>query len=408
MNSKTTETHAWFRSRKNGSLPCAWQGWVALVLWLAMGYAGLQLFSGHPWRILTSILCLSAGFNVLLLKRGERPRSPGAEPPPPSEPNPAPPTGLTFRTTLNSIALRRLWILLLFLALGYGQQLQRVHMDLSALTLRPFWIVATFWVFIILSVYNLSARSITFAQDKITEHRNNGIREISLGDLRRARFESNRVLVKPATGKPFALTRMGFPQKDWEAILSEFQRRAQPGAPAGIQGQGTPGVAKAPSVEAGTANCPVALNNAVRRPAISVGLYSSIKSREAALVVVRDSALGFFALAAIQGVVGLFITPLVLIDVAILVVSALALRRWKSRVAAIVLLCICLANVIVTTLNLLGSASSGGRNIILAIIALWLAIRAVWATFLLHARICSTPLSREAADQNGTISWKSG
>jgi hypothetical protein len=119
---------------------------------------------------------------------------------------------------------------------------------------------------------------------------------------------------------------------------------------------------------------------------ISVGLYSSIKSREAALLVVRDSALGFFVLAAIQGMVGLFITPFVLIDVAILVICGLALHRWKSRVAAVALLCISLHNAVGTVLTCFGIANFGGRNILLVSFAVWMAVRAVRAAFLLHGK----------------------
>jgi hypothetical protein len=96
---QATEEHTWFRSRKNGSLPCAWQGWVAVVVWLALAYGCLEVFSGHPWRILASILLLAAGFNVLLQKRAQSAVAVEA----PDQPTP----GSVATTTVESASTRR-------------------------------------------------------------------------------------------------------------------------------------------------------------------------------------------------------------------------------------------------------------------------------------------------------------
>ena len=120
------------------------------------------------------------------------------------------------------------------------------------------------------------------------------------------------------------------------------------------------------------------------------GLFSKIESRDYALKITKDSAGGFFAVAAIQGGIGVFIAPSMLIDAAILAILAAILRAWKSRIAAILLLLLSLAIVVTTVLTMLGIAKAGGSNILLALIVLWTAIRAVQATFVLHGRFAES------------------
>lgn len=121
-----------------------------------------------------------------------------------------------------------------------------------------------------------------------------------------------------------------------------------------------------------------------------VGLFSKIESREDALKVTKDSAGGFFVVAAIQGGIGVFLAPSLLVDAALLALLAAILRTWESRVAAVLLLLLSLGMVVTTTLTKLGMAQAGGSNIFLALIVLWAAIRAVQATFLLHGRFAGS------------------
>jgi hypothetical protein len=45
---KTPEKHVWFRARKSGwGLPSAWQGWLALVLTLRLGFAAFSISTAH-------------------------------------------------------------------------------------------------------------------------------------------------------------------------------------------------------------------------------------------------------------------------------------------------------------------------------------------------------------------------
>ena len=80
--------------------------------------------------------------------------------------------------------------------------------------------------------------------------------------------------------------------------------------------------------------------------------------------------------------------PAILIDAVILATLATVLRFWNSRVAAFLLIIFGSAAVAVTAMNKFGvpiaGMSSGGSNIVLALIALWLAIKSFEATTKLH------------------------
>jgi len=119
------------------------------------------------------------------------------------------------------------------------------------------------------------------------------------------------------------------------------------------------------------------------------GLFTPIKTHEEALKTVRDSAIAFFVLAGIQGLIGVFLAPSILMDAAVIVVLGLILMKWRSRVAAVLLLVLSLGEAIVTVLNRIGSTSSGGTNMILAAIMVITAIRAVEATFKLRGKLAA-------------------
>jgi hypothetical protein len=110
-----------------------------------------------------------------------------------------------------------------------------------------------------------------------------------------------------------------------------------------------------------------------------------IENREQALKVTRDSGLGFLALAAIQALFGIFLIPTALLDAALYAILAGALLLLKSRIVAICLLLLSIATLVTTFLNRLGMLESGGRNIALSLVVVYLGARAVQATFALHA-----------------------
>jgi len=115
-------------------------------------------------------------------------------------------------------------------------------------------------------------------------------------------------------------------------------------------------------------------------------VFSRIGSRDDALRLVRDASLGFFIVAAIQGGIGVFLAPEMLVDALLFAVLAGILMKWKSRTAAVLLLVLSVMAFIVTVLNRMGVMAEGGGNIILAVIILWVAVRAVEAAFKLQGR----------------------
>lgn len=115
-------------------------------------------------------------------------------------------------------------------------------------------------------------------------------------------------------------------------------------------------------------------------------IFGGIKSKDDALKAIKDASILFLVVAAIQGIIGIFISPGMIIDAIIFTVFALSLLKWKGRVVAVILLMISSVVIITTFLNRIGITADGGRNIFLAIIVFLAAIRAVEATFKLNSR----------------------
>jgi hypothetical protein len=120
-------------------------------------------------------------------------------------------------------------------------------------------------------------------------------------------------------------------------------------------------------------------------------LMSKIESREDALKVAKEVSTAFFVLAAVQGAIGAFIMPSMIIDAILYAVLAAMLRMWKSRVVAVILLLLATASAVTTVLTKFGVAELGGGNIFLAGAVLWAGIRGVQATFLLRGRFAAAP-----------------
>ena len=116
------------------------------------------------------------------------------------------------------------------------------------------------------------------------------------------------------------------------------------------------------------------------------GMFAKLESREDALKTIKDCAMGFFVVAAIQAGLGYFIAPSLIIDAVLYAVLAGIMLKWKSRIAAVFLLVIACFAVYMTVLNRLGMAAEGGNNIFLAAIILWAAIRSVEATFKVNGK----------------------
>jgi hypothetical protein len=119
-------------------------------------------------------------------------------------------------------------------------------------------------------------------------------------------------------------------------------------------------------------------------------LFSSIKTRDDALQMINDAAIGFFLVAGVQAGVLLFTQQTVSMTL-IYALLAVVLLKWKSRVVAILLLMVAATSLIVIILNLLGVLTEGDTNLVLTLLLLWVAIRAVEATFKLHDRFATPP-----------------
>jgi hypothetical protein len=112
-----------------------------------------------------------------------------------------------------------------------------------------------------------------------------------------------------------------------------------------------------------------------------LNLFSKIRDMDDAQKMTKGSAYGFYTLAALQGGIGFFIAPALLIDAAIIALLAFFLQRFKSRIAAILLFLLSSAMVFSTFQNKFGGGGEGGNNVILALIAFGTGIRAIEATF---------------------------
>src|SRR5262245_19575462 len=100
-----------------------------------------------------------------------------------------------------------------------------------------------------------------------------------------------------------------------------------------------------------------------------------------ALWMIDETGRAFLVLSAIQAVLAFFVGLLMLIDAAAFCVLAYFLMRFKSRVAACMLLGLGLLEGTQTLVNRFGGQKAGGTHVILAVIVAWVGVRAVQATF---------------------------
>jgi hypothetical protein len=123
--------------------------------------------------------------------------------------------------------------------------------------------------------------------------------------------------------------------------------------------------------------------------------FKVIRTKEEALKTVRDTSAAFFFIALLQGAVGIWMAIQypdsgfdigeTMIDVTIYALFAAWLRWGQSRAAALVLLItatVALGTTIAAQLKII----QGGKNVVLALIVFWAAVKAVEATFKLRGR----------------------
>ncbi|HEX4056112.1 MAG TPA: hypothetical protein VHX86_17765 [Tepidisphaeraceae bacterium] len=72
------EKKVWFPAKRYGwgwGLPCRWQGWVVIVLFLVLAAGGLVVIGPEHVGVGTVyIIALSVGLFVICLFKGEKPR----------------------------------------------------------------------------------------------------------------------------------------------------------------------------------------------------------------------------------------------------------------------------------------------------------------------------------------------
>lgn len=123
--------------------------------------------------------------------------------------------------------------------------------------------------------------------------------------------------------------------------------------------------------------------------------FKAIRTKEEALKTIKDTSSAFFVVAALQGAIGAWLAIQypdagfdlgeTMVDVAIYALCAVWLRWGRSRAAAVILLVaatVALAMTIGAQLKIV----QGGKNVWLALIVFWAAVKAVEATFKLRGR----------------------
>jgi hypothetical protein len=75
---KTNEKQIWFRAKKYGwgwGLPCAWQGWVVMAVWLLLLVGGgFFIAPKSTGSFVFYAVILSIGLFCVCLTKGEKPR----------------------------------------------------------------------------------------------------------------------------------------------------------------------------------------------------------------------------------------------------------------------------------------------------------------------------------------------
>ena len=115
-----------------------------------------------------------------------------------------------------------------------------------------------------------------------------------------------------------------------------------------------------------------------------IAWLSKIETRDDALEVVKVASYAFFFLAALQLVLFLSVKSTAAFVVAGALVAGGAALRVHSRAAAGVLLAVSCVEALATIAKMFGAHPGMGSNIIVAGLMVWVAVRAVQATWALE------------------------
>jgi len=111
-----------------------------------------------------------------------------------------------------------------------------------------------------------------------------------------------------------------------------------------------------------------------------------IGDRDTASSMARECAIAMLFWAAVQAAFSFKYGTSLLIHALILAGGGLCLLRWKSRAAAVALFLYALTNAGITLSINSGMPLEGGKNIALAMMITWTALKAMEATFRLQGR----------------------
>jgi hypothetical protein len=128
------------------------------------------------------------------------------------------------------------------------------------------------------------------------------------------------------------------------------------------------------------------------------GMFAKIESRGQAIKVARESGVLFMVIAALQGILGVFVQRWLILDAAIFAVCGYLIFSQYNRVAAVVAFALSCVAVITTFMNLTGKNVGGGTNIFLALIVASAGFRAVDATFKLTGELKETAADAQKSE----------
>lgn len=117
-----------------------------------------------------------------------------------------------------------------------------------------------------------------------------------------------------------------------------------------------------------------------------LGIFAKIRQEEDALKVVGAASLAFFIAGSLFMILSYWYGPELWVNGVAYVVLGFLLRQFKSRIIAVLLLLLAIVTVLLTVGIFSGHGFSGGLNIILAAVVVWVGVRAVEATFKLRAK----------------------
>lgn len=108
--------------------------------------------------------------------------------------------------------------------------------------------------------------------------------------------------------------------------------------------------------------------------------FGKIETKDLALKVIKECSNGFYCVAAFGVLASFFLGAAYLVDALLFIIFAFLLRKFKSMIVALILSLLSFLGLIFTLMNVF-KISKGGTNLLLAIMLLWMSIRAVQATF---------------------------